>query len=114
MIKKTTTTALLALLAACSGTEEDGNETKPTPPSTAAASFTVKSSISSNPDPEARKAENQAVMDHMYEDDAVPADLLRGEAFRRGVPLDEAKLQAKIERQKTGAAIAPPSGQSAR
>ena len=94
-------------LTACSDdvSEESASETAPS------QTYTVKSSISSDPDPEVRQAENAAIMDHMYDDDNVPADLLPGEAFRRGVPLDQARLDAKIARQAAGsnnAANPPP------
>ncbi len=94
-------------LAACS---DKNDETEA--PVAKTENFTVKSSISSNPDPQVRATENAQVIDYMYDDDNVPADLMPGEAYRRGVPIDQARLDAKIARQKAnppGAATASPA-----
>lgn len=61
---------------------------------------TITSSISNDPDIEKREAFNREIVESMYDDDMVPAELIPGEAYRRGIKVDQDRLDAKISREK--------------
>ena len=78
-------------LAACGETEQE-----PEQPESRAE---ITSSISQDPDPAKREAFNREMVESMYEDDAIPAELIPGEAARRGIEVDQKRLDAKIARE---------------
>lgn len=80
------------LIAGCSDKAENQSQPK--------SQATIISSISNDPDPEKREKFNREMVESMYDDDMVPAELIPGEAFRRGVELDQERLDAKIAREK--------------
>jgi len=61
---------------------------------------TITSSISNDPDAAKRETFNREMVESMYEDDAILAELIPGEAYRRGIPVDHERLDEKRAREK--------------
>jgi ABC-type phosphate/phosphonate transport system substrate-binding protein len=89
------------LLSACGSKEERAPAPKPTE---ASRPTQAKSPVDFSADPQEKKRQQAEIMDHMMEDLKVPTDTVIGEAARRGVEIDPARIERRRAAEKTQAA----------